>query len=143
MTWRYRLDADFHHHTPLLAGCFFAGDWLAIADGALTIPAGYAWDGCSPAWRLPGGLWLGTPDGPLGADGRPLSYRASLVHDALCQYAPELPIARDVSVAVFAELLAEAGFPAWRTRLYAAAVRRFGPQRWGGDARPTLAGARP
>lgn len=139
MSWRYRLDNDFQHHTPHLAGCFFDSDWLVICDGSLTIRAGYAWDGCSPAWRLPGGLWLGTPDGSLGIDGRPQTYYASLVHDALCQFAPNLAITRDTSVAVFAEMLAASGFPTWRTRLYAAAVRHFGPQLWGGKKSALIA----
>lgn len=115
-----------------------AGRWLEVRHCRLTIAAGYAWDGCSPALRLPGGpllppgLWLGPWDGPLGTDGRPAAWRASLVHDALCQHRDELRgLTRDATVQLFARLLAEAGAPGWMRRLYPAAVARLGLQAWG------------
>lgn len=137
MSWRYRLDHPFRHASPHLAGVDYRNDWIGIHHGAIFIQPGYAWDGCSPAWRLSGGLWLGTPDGPLMPDGRPQTFYPSLVHDALCQWASEVPIRQRATVALFAELLRISGFPRWRVRLYATAVEKFGPSSFGGDAMPT------
>lgn len=131
--WRYKLTEDYTYESPHLAGISFCSDWLLIDGGRLLIRAGYAWDGCSPAWRLPGGVWVGTPDGPLGADGRPQSYYASLVHDALCQYKADVPITKAATLALFADLLRQGGFPPWRVLLYVAAVKLFGPARFAGD----------
>lgn len=131
--WRYRLDADYHYQSPLLAGVSFCNEWLRIEDGRITIRAGYAWDGCSPAVRLPGGIWLGTPDGPLGADGRPQTFYASCVHDVFCQFADAVPLTKQQVSDIFRCMLLEAGFPPWRATLYRSAVMRFGPQAFGGD----------
>lgn len=133
MTWRYRLDRQFRHASPHLAGVDYRNEWIEIGACSITIHRGYAWDGCSPAVRLPGGIWLGTPDGPLMADGRPQTFYASLVHDPLCQWADEIPIRKQATVALFGDMLREAGFPAWRAALYAGAVDKLGPQRFGGD----------
>lgn len=139
--WRYRLERPFRYASPHLAGVDYRNEWIEISNGAILIHRGYAWDGCSPAVRLPGGLWLGTPDGPLQPDGRPQSYYASLVHDPLCQWAAEIPIQQVATVALFGDMLQEAGFPGWRIWLYVQAVRRFGPQAFGGDrAIPAVAG---
>lgn len=130
--WRYRLTADFTYRSPLLAGITFCNDWVRIEHGLITIQAGYAWDGCSPAVRLPViGTWLGTPDGPTLADGWPQTGRASLVHDSLCQFRAEIPISKAASVAIFAELLQADGWRWWR--LYTCAVNRFGPPAFAGD----------
>lgn len=139
-TWRYQLDRAFRHGSPHLLGVSYSNEWIDIRHGAILIHRGYAWDGCSPAVRLPGGIWLGTPDGPLMADGRPQTFCASLVHDALCQWADEIPIRQAATLGVFEELLQEAGFPGWRIWLYVQAVKRFGPQAFGGD-RPIPAAA--
>lgn len=132
-TWRYRLEQAYRYVSHWLLGVEYRNEWIEISDGSIMIHRGYAWDGCSPALRLPGGLWLGTPDGPLMPDGRPQAFYASLVHDALCQWAAEIPIRQEDTVALFRDMLCEAGFPPWRLRLYAGAVDRLGPQRFGGD----------
>lgn len=96
MSWRYVLRDRFELSAPELVSVTYAGPWLEIGHCRLVIPAGYAWDGCSPSVRLPGGfllpsgIWIGPWDGPLGPDGRPVSWQASLVHDALCQFRPEI-----------------------------------------------------
>ena len=107
----------------------------------LAIPAGYAWDECSPSVRvpggflLPGGIWIGPWDGPLGPDGRPVSWQASLVHDALCQFRPEIQgLTKEATVRLFARMLHESGAPGWMCKLYPAAVHRLGPQERGGLA---------
>ncbi len=131
MRWRYRLDVDFHGDAPELAGVSFANDWLRIEARRVFVCTGYAWDGCSPSVRLAGGLWLGTWDGPRGNDGRPVSWQASLVHDALCQFRGEIQgLGKAASVRLFGRLLTDAGAPGWMCRLYPWAVSRFGPQDW-------------
>lgn len=131
--WRYQLGCGYAYLSPHLGGVSYRNEWIQIKDGWIWIRQGYAWDGCSPALRLPGGIWLGTPDGPLMPDGRPQTYYASLVHDALCQWAEAIPVRQAATVALFGDMLREAGFPGWRVTLYTAAVRRFGPQLFGGD----------
>lgn len=133
--WRYRLDEQATLKSDALAGIDYGNAWLTIYGGWMHVRAGYAWDGCSPALRLPGtGIWIGPPDGPLLADGRPAAWRASLLHDALCQFRRDIPgLTRAAATAVFAAELAAAGAPYWMRRLYPAAVRRFGPQDFLGD----------
>lgn len=126
----YRLEADFTHPSPQLAGIAFCNEWCAIEDGQITIAAGYAWDGCSPKWVL--GRWvIGTPDGPMMPDGWCQTGQASLVHDVLCQFKDEIPIAKAAAVALFEQQLAEARWP--YRRLYVWAVDWFGPQVFAGD----------
>jgi len=134
-TWRYVLRERIELFAPELMAVAYAGPWLEIRHCRLTIPAGYAWDGCSPSVRLPGsrllpgGIWIGPWDGPLGQDGRPVSWRASLVHDALCQFRAEIKgLTKETTVRLFAKLLREDGAPGWMYRLYPAAVDLFGPQ---------------
>lgn len=124
---------------PELMAVFYVGPWLEIRHCRLSIRSGYAWDGCSPSLKLPGGIvlpggiWLGPWDGPLGPDGRPVSWRASLVHDALCQFRGDIQgMTRDATVQLFRRQLAEDGAPGWMCNLYPAAVQHFGPQAWGG-----------
>lgn len=132
MAWRYRLAAPLTLYASELRGVTFANEWLTIKNGWVTVTAGYAWDGCTPAWKLATGLWLGVPDGPLGTDGRPVSWRASLVHDALCQFRTEIPgLTKSATVKLFARLLREGSAPAVMCVLYPAAVHLFGPKSWG------------
>lgn len=131
MTYRYRLDSDFRTLAPELLGITFSNEWLHIDGGHIVISKGYAWDGCSPAIRLPGGIWLGPWDGPLGDDGRPVSWRASLVHDALCQFRTQLRgINKAATIAIFRRLLIAGGAPGWMASIYPWAVDLFGPQNW-------------
>ncbi len=93
--------------------------------GRLTVTRGYAWNGCSPKLCL-FDILLGTPDGVVDArTGRPKTYHASLVHDALYQFVPDgLPLTRRQADGCFLALMRETGF---RPRIaYYAAVRLFG-----------------
>jgi len=130
--YRYISQDDFSVRHPLLSGVDFTAEWLRITpDGTLTIPKGYAWDGCTPAYYV--GVWLGTPDLWTGKDGERIAYRPSQVHDALCQYAKILPISKQTASQVFADMLIERGAPRWLARLYFHGVMAFGPQVWGND----------
>ncbi len=123
--WRYALASDYGHTSRQLDGIDFENDWITIRSGNIVIKAGYAWDGCSPCISVFGLCYLGTPD---GADhlGVPATYHASLVHDVFCQWRKEIPVTKEVTVAVFHDLLLEVRFPL--AGLYAVAVNRFGPQ---------------
>lgn len=131
MTWRYKLRNKYTLRHPELAGIEFKTEWCIISGGAIQIRPGYAWDGCTPAIPLPFNLWIGTPDGPLCQDGRPAAYYASLVHDVLCQYAPELAISKSAVCQIFSDMLRQRGFSPFRASIYRIAVSLFGPQSWG------------
>ena len=130
MTWRYKLATPFEKSTPHLIGVDFSNEWITIRHGRITIQAGYAWDGCSPTWNL-GPLWFGPWDGPLTSEGKPVTFYATLVHDALCQFRPDIPnLSKKQTVDLFRSLLVESGAPTWMIRTYPWAIDRFGPQNW-------------
>lgn len=94
-------------------------------NGDLRIPAGYAWDGCTPKYAL-FDILLGIPDGaPSHRTQKPKTYYASLVHDVLYQFLELNPaVPRRVADRIFLELMARDGFAP--RRLYYAAVVLFG-----------------
>ena len=100
--------------------------WLMITmHGLIVINKNYAWDGCSPKFELLGHV-IGTPDGGIKSDTRlPVTYDASLVHDALCQFAddPKMPFSRAEIDALFYSILKRDGFQF--AGLYYAGVRAF------------------
>ncbi len=100
-------------------------------EGTITVTAGYAWDGCSPK-ICAFDILLGTPDGIVHAEtGRPKTYYASLVHDALYQFLREAaPLTRRDADRFFLRLLKESDFlPA---HLYWLVVRVLGWLVWRG-----------
>lgn len=133
--WRYVLQRRVAAHHRALSGIDFDNQWLQIRSGLVRVQPGYAWDGCSPAVRIPGTrLWLGVPDGPTMDDGRPAAWRASLLHDALCQFRHDIPgLTQAAATAVLASELHDAQAPDWMQHLYPAAVRLLGPQDFPGD----------
>lgn len=131
--WRYTLKTPFRVSSPHLEGIDFKNRWVTLHNGVMTVHPGYAWDGCTPAIPLVLGVWLGPWDGPRQLDGRPAAYRASLVHDVLCQFAADIPIRKDATLRLFEDLLRAHGFGPLMARVYTTAVRWFGPRRFGGD----------
>jgi hypothetical protein len=93
--------------------------------GRITVTRGYAWDGCTPKVCL-FDILIGVPDGVVHArTGRPKTYYASLVHDALYQFLPDgLPLTRYHADEFFLRLMAESDFGP--RRIYWLAVRTFG-----------------
>ena len=84
-------------------------------SGTVTVPAPYAWDGCSPKVCV-FDLNVGTPDGVIDSHTkRPKTYYASLVHDAMYQFLLDgLPFKRAQVDGCFRRLMAETGFgPRW------------------------------
>jgi hypothetical protein len=101
--------------------------WLEIKeDGTITVKEGYAWDGCSPKFNILDLFWVGIPDGAID-ENKPITYYASLVHDALGQFAkkePEkMPFNRQERDLIFKEMLEDFTFQG----LYYMALRIFGP----------------
>lgn len=123
--WIFKIDEPFCYKSNI-KGHTFQARWLSVQpDGTITIPAGYAWDGCSPKLDIADVLILGTPDGIVDiASGKPKTYHASLVHDALYQYFRWHNIERREIDRLFLEIMRQKQFlPAI---LYFWAVRIFG-----------------
>lgn len=97
-------------------------------DGTLLINGahcnGYAWDGCTPKWEFLD-FTLGTPDGRFDyLTEKPITYYASMIHDAIYQHKKEIPISRKSADQIFYQILKESGFM-W-ARLYYIFVRVAG-----------------
>jgi len=130
--WLFRLERNYTWQSPYA----FDRDWafqdtkghtrlLITTDGVITVIKGYAWDGATPK-TCAFDLVLGTPDGVvfLGT-GKPKTYYASLVHDALYQFLPaDSPLTRAQADRCFLLLMEEHKFSL--RRLYWIAVRLFG-----------------
>lgn len=134
--WVYRLDKNFTWNSEYrVAEDLIFRDKTGIVrliietSGAMTVTRGYAWNGCSPkvcVWAL----LIGTPDGVVHArTGKPKTYFASLIHDALYQFLPDgLPLGRRQVDGFFLRLLAESDFaPRW---CYWVVVRSIGGIVW-------------
>jgi hypothetical protein len=131
--WLYRLPRNHSWQSPFS----FDRDWafqdkkghtrlIISAAGVITVTAGYAWDGCTPKFSLLDLVLFGTPDGVLDAvTGRPKTYYASLIHDALYQFLPDgLPLKRRQADDCFLMLMTEMEF--MPRHVYYLAVRVFG-----------------
>lgn len=104
------------------------------ASGRITVMRGYAWNGCSPKFCVFDVL-IGTPDGVVHArTGKPKTYYASLVHDALYQFLLlDDAVKRRHADAFFLRLMGESAFaPRY---LYWLAVRLAGWLVWLGKKR--------
>jgi hypothetical protein len=138
VAWLYRVDKSFTWDS----GLEIAEDRIFLdargkvrlvieTTGRITVTRGYSWNGCSPKVCV-FDLLLGTPDGVVHArTGRPKTYFASMVHDALYQFLKaDSPISRQQADDCFLRLMADSDFsPRY---LYWAAVRIFGPLVWRG-----------
>ena len=135
--WRYKIEQDVEIEITDLKNIYFENKWIKISNSKIIIRAQYAWDGCSPAYcirlgtSLPNGLWLGVWDGPKAQDGLPVTWLASLVHDALCQFRKDIcGLSKKKTVLIFKKLLIERKAPGYITFLYPTAIDLFGPQEW-------------
>lgn len=130
--WLYRLDEDFVWPSPFPVSHDVAFQdaegqtrLLITTDGTITVLKSYAWDGCTPKVCFLD-LLVGTPDGAVyEGTGRPKTYYASLVHDALYQFLPDdLPLKRSQCDECFLRLMRRDRFAL--RYLYYVAVRLFG-----------------
>lgn len=134
--WLYRLERGFtcDSKLPMPEDLIFRDKTGVVRliieqNGQLTVTSGYAWNGCSPKFCV-FDILLGTPEGVVHAStGRPKTYYASLVHDALYQFLPEgLRLGRRQADWFFLRLLAESEFaPRW---IYWGVVRIIGGLVW-------------
>lgn len=83
----------------------------------MTIYAGYAWDGCSPAIKM-GPVWAGTPD----IRG---TFYASCVHDFLCQYRGQHPVSDNDAAELFYSVMVANYGNELLAELYCAAIKLY------------------
>jgi hypothetical protein len=132
MVWLYTLENKFIYHTkkPCSKESKFYDSksnlrMTITKFGTIIIGAGYSWNGCSPKVKI--GKWIfGTPDGDIDEDtGKPITYYASLVHDALTQFYkhPDMCFTRKAMDDIFYDMLVEADFE--YAYLYYFAVRSY------------------
>ena len=73
----------------------FENEWFNLdPDGIVTIKGthykGYAWDGCSPKFKIKD-IYLGVPEAVLNfTTGQSKTYYASLIHDVFYQFSPKV-----------------------------------------------------
>jgi hypothetical protein len=129
--YKYKIMAPKQFKSQI-TGYEWEGPWLSIAaNGMITVKAStdrpFAWDGCSPKFRLLGLGLVGTPDGAIDINtGQSATFYASMVHDALYQSLDVIPLSRKECDQIFREILGSyelAGVYYW-------AVRCFGRLSW-------------
>lgn len=90
-------------------------EWLKIDnDGTITVKGsrsgGFAWNGCSPKWNCLQFTW-GTPDGRLDYyTEKPITYYASMIHDAIYFEKSKVNISRKEADVLFKLCLRRAKF---------------------------------
>lgn len=124
----YKLDEDFTY-TPKLKpkrNIPFKCKWLEIDEkGTITVKKNYAWDGCSIKKSIFDLFIVGTPEGIIDYNtGKPKTYYASLVHDALYQFHSYHTIERKEIDLIFLEMLKNCKFRL--AYLYYFVVRKLG-----------------
>ena len=134
--WLYRLEESFcwKSHLDIQEDCAFKDKTGVVRlilekGGRITVTRGYTWNGCSPKFCF-FDILIGIPDGVVDSrTGRPKTYYASLIHDALYQFVRDgLPLKRRDADHCFLRLMEETGF---RPRyLYFFAVWLFGGLVW-------------
>ncbi len=136
--WVYRLEKNFvwDSNLPVSDDLIFrdSDDKVRLiieTDGKITVTQGYRWNGCSPKFYA-FDLVLGVPDGITHSiSGRPKTYEASLIHDALYQFLKtDAPYSRKEADACFLQLMTSSDFAL--RYLYWAVVRVFGWLFWHG-----------
>lgn len=125
-TYIYTLKEDHDFMVFDLIDVVYENEWLKIEGGMVTVKANYSWNGASPKFKLFGKVY-GTPEGPIMENGKPQTYYATLLHDALYQFMNELKpigVTRKDADNAFLEEMQNAGFK--YAKLYYRAVRMFG-----------------
>lgn len=138
--WLYRLEANYRWESGFDVGedrIFLDASGrvrlIIEAQGRITVMRGYSWNGCSPKVCV-FDLLLGTPDGVVhAATGRPKTYFASMIHDALYQFLrADSPFTRKQADTCFLRLMEASDFSL--RYIYWAAVRVLGRLVWRGKS---------
>jgi hypothetical protein len=108
----FKETVDYSHQTSWKLREPFMAEWLEISvEGLVTVKAnatGYAWDGCTPKYSFLDIAIAGIPDGHVDIrTGKPFTYRASMVHDALYQYLHIVPIPKSEIDLLFLKILGD------------------------------------
>ena len=136
--WLYRTEQPFTWESglPIATDQYFKDSSGVVrlvleVGGRITVLPRYAWNGCSPKLRFLD-VVVGTPDGVVyKGTGRPKTYYASMVHDALYQFmGADSPVSRRDADRCFLLLMGESEF-LWRW-VYWSAVRVAGRLVWHG-----------
>lgn len=125
--WLFTLPSDYVYESNLKLSRDFIfyserGQLLVSVDisGKITVYSGYAWDGCTPKFKL-GEYVLGISDGyPI--NNLPATYHASLIHDVLYQFLHDLNIERADADKIFLDLMSDFRYK----YVYYYVVRLFG-----------------
>ena len=117
--WIYVTHKD-HSFSTQIKDLNFSNAWFEIVpDGMITIKGtnvqsngkgGYAWDGCSPKVVILDAV-LGIPDG-IPETKLPITWEASMVHDALYQFSRYTGVTRKQADVLFLQMLTRARFRA-------------------------------
>lgn len=90
----YCLRNDYTHQSSI-TGREFENEWFKLSpDGMVLVKGtnkkGYAWDGCSPKFKIKD-LYFGTLEAVLNFNtGQSKTYYASLIHDVFYQFAKDV-----------------------------------------------------
>tara|TARA_B100000315_G_C14577203_1_gene588507 strand:- start:1109 stop:1567 length:459 start_codon:yes stop_codon:yes gene_type:complete len=136
----YRITTDYTYQSSI-RNREFDNEWLSLEkNGKITIKGshkkGYAWDGCSPKWKIKD-MYFGTPEAVLNyTSRRSKTFYASLIHDAFYQFSKELNpiVGRKEIDSEFLIILESDTFPP--KKLYYWAVRLLGWWSWYRFRRP-------
>ena len=84
-----------YRYQSSITGREFENEWFKLApDGLILIKGtnhqGYAWDGCSPKFKIKD-IYIGVPEAVLNfGTGQSKTYYASLVHDVFYQFSKKV-----------------------------------------------------
>jgi hypothetical protein len=123
--YKYKTEKETYRYFPEFKDLKFESEWLKIYKGRATVKKGYAWNGCSPKFKIFGKIY-GTWDGENDE-----AKTATLWHDAFYQYSLSLKyfgVDRFDVDSNFAKDLASDNFK--YPFLYFIAVRMFGWITW-------------
>lgn len=130
----YCIKHDYYYQASIKNRAF-ENEWFKLdKDGIVTVKGahykGYAWDGCSPKFKIKD-VYIGILEAVLNFDtGQSKTYYASLIHDVFYQFSKDVRpfIKRKEVDREFYSILMRDGFRF--AKLYYRAVRLFGWMFW-------------
>jgi len=125
--WNYAAPYDIEYQLDI-KGRSFSNEWFHIEpSGRAIVRKHYASDGCTPKFWVGDWFSVGVPDGPLDLDtGMVITARAFYIHDALIQFAAEIPVTYSEAHHEFCIEIHKTDFS--MKEVYCTVVRHFGPQ---------------